>query len=237
MRLTYAFLNTSAHPEWTDQVDMFKSMLPDIDLDVYNLHEGRIPTNPSRHRGAILCGSHDNVHPEPPSYYEALAELIRIWADQPSFRLLGVCFGAQVIAKAMGGDVKFCARRICGVAHLRFTDEMRRMYAALQLQAVDCSILSTHKQCIVRLPENSILLAYSQDASSTINECFITGRHRNVLAIQSHPEYTRRILETRLCPGTVPSDFQEGRCLVAFVRAFVGDWNAIRRVLLLHSSR
>ena len=64
-----------------------------------------------------------------------------------------------------------------------------------------------------------------------------TGRHRNVLAIQSHPEYTRRILETRLCPGTVPLDFKEGQCIVAFVRAFVGDWSAIQRVLLLHQLR
>lgn len=49
-----AFLNTSADSEWTDQVDMFQSMLPDIDLDVYNLHDGQFPTTPSHHRGAIM---------------------------------------------------------------------------------------------------------------------------------------------------------------------------------------
>lgn len=42
MRMTYAFLNTSTHPEWTDRVDMFQSMLPDVDLDLYNnLHDGQ----------------------------------------------------------------------------------------------------------------------------------------------------------------------------------------------------
>ena len=220
------FLNTEATTMWSDQVDMFQRALDTLEVswDVFDVFAHRFPDEIHIYRGAVICGSSDNLSPNPPSYSAQLFALIRQCENIPQFRLLGVCYGAQAIAMALGGVISQCASPVCGIASLEFTADMYFLVNRLGVAATPCSIISTHSQCITCLPRDSILLAKS---AYTPNECFLVGRYRNLLGLQSHPEYTSEIVMSRLgCRADGDAD-----CMIAFVRAFFDESIATQQAL------
>ena len=190
-----AFLDVEPDELWSDQIDMFRAILsPHQRLDHFRVYKGDLPV-PQEYDGAIICGSNENIFPRPPSFVEPLIALIRECDGRSKFRIVGVCFGAQIIAHALGGKVGICETPVCGIVQMRFSESMIRLLEIYGLDSSECTILSTHSQCIQRLPINSTILASS---FSTHHECFMTGEYHNMLGLQSHPEYTRDVLQTRL---------------------------------------
>ncbi|MDR3154996.1 MAG: glutamine amidotransferase [Deltaproteobacteria bacterium] len=107
----------------------------------------------------------------------------RVKAGRP---LIGICLGAQLIAKAMGARVFPNSRKEIGWSALTLTEAGRRS-PVLRLEGAE--VLHWHGDTF-DLPEGAILLASTE---ITRNQCFSAGE--NILALQFHPEADSARLE------------------------------------------
>lgn len=109
----------------------------------------------------------------------------RMRNDRPT---LGICLGAQLMAKALGGNVSAGRAREIGWAPLTLTEEGQRS----PLQFLDASlthVLHWHGE-VFSVPEGAKNLAFTQDCDS---QAFSYGK--NSLALQFHPETVPSQLE------------------------------------------
>ena len=109
----------------------------------------------------------------------------RIAADKPT---LGICLGAQLIAKAMGSSVY--PGEVKEIGWIPLTLTAAGEHSALRyLAAQHCSMLHWHGETF-DLPAAAVLLASTENYT---NQAFSVGE--NVLALQFHPEVNQRSLE------------------------------------------
>lgn len=79
-----------------------------IPFDMACIDEGiRVPEDPGEVAGLVIMGGPGNVN-EPTGWMLQEMELIRRAADQ-NVPVLGICLGAQLISKALGGEVRRAA--------------------------------------------------------------------------------------------------------------------------------
>lgn len=110
-----------------------------------------------------------------------------ISADKP---LLGVCYGHQIMAHAMGGMVDYNPN---GQEQGTFTIQLNQ--AGIndefigQLPA-DLKVHLSHSQSVITAPKNAQVLAFNQHDA---NQILRYGK--NVLSFQFHPEFTVDILK------------------------------------------
>jgi GMP synthase-like glutamine amidotransferase len=184
--------------------------------------------------------------PEAREWIERVGELVRFAAGLEArggsggerVRVLGVCFGCQLVAHALGGQVG-----PVGAQHRPVfgAEEVRPSTAAPQLpywepDARPMRLLQAHGEQVTRLPPRAVRLAGSD---SCANEVFVvpappSGPGADVLAVQAHPEMTVRLMKERvLCefPSMAPQHADRGLAslhaphdsarMLAIVRAFL----------------
>ena len=109
----------------------------------------------------------------------------RIAADKPT---LGICLGAQLIARALGAKVYPGKEKEIGWYGLELTAAGEQS-ALRYLGAKHCSMLHWHGETF-DLPVGAALLASSERC---LHQAFSYGK--NILALQFHPEITQRAME------------------------------------------
>jgi GMP synthase (glutamine-hydrolysing) len=163
----------------------------------YRAWAGELP-DPAELDGAVVTGSHHSVIDPELVWLEPLFGFLRESVGAPRGpSVVGVCFGAQALARALGGRVG--ANR---GGRFVFGAEQIALHAAfgarLGAEGVGdaLSILESHGECVLELPPGAELLAHS---SSAAHEVFTVGDR--ALAIQGHPEMTREIMVGRILPA------------------------------------
>lgn len=146
------------------------------ELNIYcEIHPfNKIPATDTNLKGVILSGSpfsvHDEGHPVP---------------DLSSFRgkvpVLGVCYGAQFLAKSAGGNVERSKIREYGRAHLTFVDNTSPLTREMSNGS---QVWMSHGDTITALPQGCKKIAGTHDVE------FAGYQFGNELtfAIQFHPE-------------------------------------------------
>ena len=156
--------------------------LNDDDVVVVDVeHDEPLPTREG-FAGAIVTGSGAMVTDLLP-WSEASAAWLRD-AAHAGLPLLGICYGHQLIAHALGGQVGYNpAGREMGTVALDLTDAGDDpLFAGLPARF---AVQSTHLQTVLALPEGARLLATSQqDAAGA----FRWGR--STWGVQFHPEFS-----------------------------------------------
>ncbi|MBV1877825.1 MAG: hypothetical protein KUG79_09310 [Pseudomonadales bacterium] len=176
-----------------DYPDMFQAMLSGAATDtvttgVFNVVLGEFPDNIADYDGYLITGSRRSVY-EHESWIEQLQEFV-VALDKRKISLVGVCFGHQIIAQALGGD---CRRAPVGwgvgVKEARIL--VNKSYMLPSLSSI--SILVFHQDQVMRLPDRAELIG-SNDFCE--NSMFQIDSH--ILAIQGHPEFSKGYIEALL---------------------------------------
>ena len=141
--------------------------------------------DPHEHDLLIVLGSTDGVY-ENLDYMAPEIDLVRrrLAAEQPT---LGVCFGAQVMASALGKPVYRGHGDEIGYRRIRPTEAG---LASPVRHFADVPVAEWHGDTF-ELPDDVTLLASSD---SYDNQAFAIGTH--ALAVQFHPELTAEMHET-----------------------------------------
>lgn len=146
----------------------------DFTYATYDIQSGRFPSSPEEAEGWIVTGSKHGVYEEH-DWLEPLEALIRniCQAERP---LVGICFGHQIVAKAMGGTVeKSTEGWIVGLKTYQMRD--------------GCSFkaYAWHQDQVIKPPPGSEIIAQSEG-------CRFAGLlyPGKALTLQSHPEFTGR---------------------------------------------
>lgn len=173
-------------------LDMFNRLLPSLNLQPYYVCDGEFPQTPDQYDAYICTGSKLSVYDE----VEWIRELQRfvkgVYATSSKF--VGVCFGHQMIAQALGGEVSKAGVGWCIGAH-RITIDHPGSW--MDPAAKILNVLMLCQDQVVQLPSDSVVLASSKDCAISM---FSVGDR--MLGIQGHPEfskeYDRALFESRV---------------------------------------
>ncbi|MFU8814714.1 MAG: glutamine amidotransferase-related protein, partial [Pseudomonadales bacterium] len=171
-----------------DYPEMFRALLSDAEalppgmaapefVDI-QAHHGRFP-RPDACDGYVITGSRHSVY-DPLPWIPPLVDFVR-GALAHRRRVVGICFGHQLIAHFFGGETRAADVGWCvGVQEVEVTQAEPWMTPA----APQLALLSSHKDQVVRLPPGARLFARGE-------RCPLAGFVLDdVLTFQGHPEFT-----------------------------------------------
>lgn len=148
------------------------------ELNVYcEIHPfNKIPTITANIKGVILSGS-------PSSVRDADSPNPDLSAFKGKLPLLGVCYGAQLLANNFGGDVKASAHREYGRAKLNFVDNRFSLMKGID---DDSQVWMSHADTIVSIPDNFKLIS----STESVKVAAFKIDDEETFGIQFHPEVT-----------------------------------------------
>ena len=157
--------------------EMFAALLPGFSWRHYAAHRGQFPSSPAECDAWISTGSKYSVY-EKHAWIDELAAFIRS-LDKP---FVGICFGHQMLAHAMGGAVAK-AKQGWGAGVLALDILKKEPWMEPPLPQV--RIQHMHQDQVLRLPQGSTLLGKSDHCEFGM---FRVGETK--LGIEGHPEFT-----------------------------------------------
>lgn len=176
-----------------DYNDMFVRLLGDrgFTFETYAVVDGAFPDGPEAAEGWLITGSRHGCYEDHP-WLPPLEALIRdiVAAEKP---LIGVCFGHQVIAQALGGTVeKYSGGWAVGRQEYDFGEGHK------------VALNAWHQDQVTRRPEGAEVIASTDHCANAA--LLYPGR---AFTVQPHPEFghdvVRGLLQTR-AKGVVPDD-------------------------------
>ncbi|CAM3423756.1 glutamine amidotransferase-related protein [Halomonas lysinitropha] len=159
---------------------LFHRVDPTLQFRVWRCLDGEIPEDVEAVDAWLTTGAKFGVNDDLPWIAELEAFVRELWAAGKP--LVGICFGHQLIAKALGGEVAKSRKGWgVGLSFNRVTE--RADWMAPWQPKLD--LVVSHQDQVERLPEGARVLGGSAFCPSYLMQL---GEH--FLGIQGHPEFT-----------------------------------------------
>ena len=135
----------------------------------------------------IFTGSSKSVYEE----YEWISYLEERIIESVKFNMpiLGICFGHQLVAKSLGGEVVLNPNGWELGTYPICINEQGRASSIMQGMKNNDVVYQSHQDCVMSLPEKAIELAYNNKG----NQAFQIND--NVFGVQFHPEFTFNVIK------------------------------------------
>ncbi len=185
----------SMRDKFDDYPDMFRCLLsrqdPQLEFTTYRLIDGVFPQDPDACDAYLITGSRAGVYEEH-TWIESAEALVRQLLDARK-PVVGICFGHQLIAQAMGGRVEKSTKGWgVGIHHWQTQNTPWWMEGT----PASFSMLVSHQDQVVALPEGAECIASSEFCRIA---AFQLGDY--ALGFQGHPEfahgYSRALMDLR----------------------------------------
>jgi GMP synthase (glutamine-hydrolysing) len=125
-------------------------------------------------KGLILSGGPSSVYDENAPRSE------KSLIDESQWPILGICYGLQLMAHQMGGEVQPSKSREYGYARLSVVDENTDLFAGLPSEM---DVWLSHGDHVTRLPDGFHVTAMTNDAVNAFE-----NPGRRIFGVQFHPE-------------------------------------------------
>ncbi len=152
-----------------------------LSFSTYDVEQGNYPARMDECDGYVVTGSKKSVYDDEAWIRDLGAYLQAL--DTARARVVGICFGHQLIAHYMGGRVE-SAELGWGVGI--HTSRILRRAWFMEAGVDNYSLIVSHRDQVVALPEGAELIATSDFCPK---DMFCLGEH--ILAMQGHPEFDR----------------------------------------------
>lgn len=163
----------------------------DLELTIINVEQGETAGNPEQWDGIVVTGSPAMVSDREPWSEEAAHWLAS--AVGKKVPVLGVCYGHQLLAHALGGEVGYhpdgreTGTRTIELLPAASSDELfQNLPNSFKAQL-------THKQSVLSLPPGAVLLGRSNFEP---HQAFRMGE--SAWGVQFHPEFSDAIMKAYL---------------------------------------
>lgn len=177
-------VNQTLRSQYGDYSTMFAKLLlqtnAPLELAFYEVHKGEYPTELGECDAYLSTGSRCSVYDDLPWIDELVNFVRRLYDAQ--IGLVGICFGHQLIAHALGGKVSLSYNGWgLGISTAQIVNKKPWMSPELPL----VGLIVSHQDQVIALPANSqVILANDFCPYSAIQ----VGDH--FLGFQGHPEFT-----------------------------------------------
>lgn len=181
---------------------------PDWQFDTWRVSQGQWPDDLSAYDGLVITGSPASVHDDHPW----IGPLLQRLREQHERRMpmLGLCFGHQAIATALGGRVSASAP---GLRVGTVTTTLNGTAPWMQPPQARITLYAAHDEQVATPPPGAQVLG--GDADCPVGG-YTLGRH--ILALQYHPEFSRAFMDElldALAPELGEAALVRGRAQVA----------------------
>lgn len=175
--------------------DMFPETLrhadPDLEFAAWDVERQEYPDEVDTCDGYLITGSRHSVY-DPLPWIPPLEDFVRRLHERRK-KLLAVCFGHQLVARALGGRTEPADRGwTIGVQRA----EIQVPYPWAPHDRCTTRLIHSHKDQVTRLPEGAELVGG--------NDACPIGLYRigdHIMSVQAHPEfspeYARALYEAR----------------------------------------
>lgn len=193
-------LKTDAvRPEWVtafgEYPDMFIALLgradPSLEFRVYDVEQGEYPQDIDEVDAYLITGSKSSVYDDKP-WIGALMDFVRE-LDRRRKKLVGICFGHQLVAQALGGKTEKSEKGWGVGLHTHRFDSLPAWH---DHASPDFDVLVSHQDQVVKNARGAEVLAGSDFCENAVCQ---VGDH--ILTFQGHPEflegYSREIMAFR----------------------------------------
>jgi GMP synthase-like glutamine amidotransferase len=191
-----AILETGAPPpalieRYGRYPEMFKRLLgPGIDYSSYDVVAGELPREVRDHDAYLITGSPAGVY-EPLEWIEDVSAFLR--SARRKAKLVGICFGHQLMAQAFGGHVEK-SERGWGVGLHTYPVVQREAWMD---EAAIISVPVSHQDQVVLQPPRTEVLA----SSVFTPYAALVWRDQPAISFQCHPEfepdYAKALIQSR----------------------------------------
>ncbi|MEM5797513.1 MAG: type 1 glutamine amidotransferase [Candidatus Aenigmatarchaeota archaeon] len=181
MRILILNCDFDKNPE-TNGAQLLRSHLSEFNVKVIirNVFENQFPTEEELKTfgGILITGSRASVY-EDTEWIKKLVALVRL-IDNLGIPTLGICFGYQIIAQTLGGNVQASGKFEEGFKLVELTREGIRnhLFNGFPQQF---KVYQSHGDIANVLPEKSVVLVISTNSCESY-------QIRNFFGVQFHPE-------------------------------------------------
>ena len=162
-----------------DYPSMFKRLLgPDFEAARFDVQAGHLPAEPGAYQAYLITGSPAGVY-DPLPWIPPLLDFIRAAAGS---KMVGVCFGHQAMAQALGGEV-VKSDKGWGTGLQRYWVVRPEPWMD-HADAIDAP--ASHQDQVVMQPPSTQVVA----ASPFTPFAALTWTDRQAISFQFHPEFS-----------------------------------------------
>ncbi|CAD8175334.1 unnamed protein product [Paramecium octaurelia] len=173
----------------------------------YNVAEGHYPSDDviQRADAIIMPGNRVSVYEQYKWIEDVKAILKKAYETNPKVKILGICFGFQILTVALGGNVEEMQNEfVFGNTPLFHNIDAMKQFKLFQgMQLQERTIINqAHGDEITKYPEILQLISSSQSCK---NEIMISKDER-ILVFQGHPEYSSAGMNMLSLASRLPSE-------------------------------
>lgn len=174
-------VHETVRPRFGDYPELFAALFGPLGVSFtrYDADQGQLPTTLDECDGWITSPARSSVG-DPDPWIAATADFIRA-AVQQEVPFAGVCFGHQLMAKALGGRVERWPDGWCVGVH---EYEVVASRPWMSPPASRFRLVASHEDQVTALPPGAELLATSADCA---NAAFAIGAR--AIGLQPHPDF------------------------------------------------
>ena len=157
---------------------MFAELLGDgVEIETFDVQAGQLP-DPNAHDAVLITGSPAGVYDDYP-WIAPLMDFVRSAKDS---KMVGVCFGHQVMAEALGGHVEKSDKGWgAGLHHYSVVHDEPWIDSATGI-----AIPASHQDQVVVQPPNTEIVARSDFTEFAA----LAWTDRPAISFQFHPEFS-----------------------------------------------